>query len=279
LLGYTFGYITAIEVPMPYPQYRKPPLRFVALEFRFPLAPRLAVESVIGQLHERIYADFPVVENVVEALLLGPGVEGIPNPRVGFRFFRDDRTMSITVDSGRLLFEATDYQGFEAWLDTASLGLAALLELSIVRSFNRIGLRHVNEIRVANQSAAPLDWSQYINTSLVAAAKFVPELTALATQGLLNFALPNGDMAVVRFGNMEGSVVNAGGPLKLRAAPSTGPFFLVDTDVSWSGQDDGSAMILDDLLATCRRLHEGSHTFFESAVTDELRNGPFGGTL
>jgi uncharacterized protein (TIGR04255 family) len=263
---------------MPHPQYRKPPLRFVALEFRFPLAPRLAVESVVGQLHERIVSEFPVVEHVVEALLLVPAAEGIPNPRIGFRFFRDDRTTSITVDSGRLLFEATEYQGFEAWLETARLGLSALLDLGIVRSFNRIGLRHVNEIRIAAEANATVDWSKYVNESLVAAATYVPGLTAAMTQGLLSFALPTGDSAVVRFGNMDGSLINPGGPLRLRSAPSTGPFFLVDTDVSWT-DNGGSVVALDDLLAICARLHEGSHDLFEAAISEPLRDGVFGGVL
>lgn len=259
--------------------YPHAPLEFVAFEIRYPLAPALVQESMLPQLQKTFYDWLPLVEPLAtveaEVQSLTGGTSTVPlsgPPSLGIRFLARDRHMAVSVTRNKLTVETTTYPGYGDFREVIRRALNAVEQLDAgIPGLSRIGLRYIDEIRVARRIAKTSDWSGYIDSRLIAPLGVGNEsVTPDLYQALVQFDLGKARRAVMRFGAMQGQAVG-NAPLRRRAGPASGPFFLIDVDGFWTSGDAVPEFSIDRVLSECDSLHDPVHELFEVALTERLR--------
>jgi uncharacterized protein (TIGR04255 family) len=179
--------------------------------------------------------------------------------------------VSVTVAPTALIVETTAYSRFEEFLDVVQRALEAVNNAVSLAGIQRVGLRYIDEIRVAGVDA-PVDWDGYINDGLLWATRLDPNLHPQRTEGVAEFEMEGGYRTVMRFGAMSGRVVDPGGPLRVRRT-GDGPFFLIDLDSFWLPRDgDVPEFSVERVLDTCTELRKPIRGLFEASITDRLRD-------
>jgi uncharacterized protein (TIGR04255 family) len=257
--------------------YPNAQLQLVAVEVRYPFAPRLDGGDALPFFLEKVREDLPIAEPLQEHTVL-IGAEGQPNVRgqSSFRLASRDRTTAATVSPSRLLLETTDYERYGKFRRLLTRLIEALEAFGAPPGVERIGLRYIDEIRVpAVTSAEPAAWKRYVHESLVAptevAAEALPGMQPRSTHGILQFE-GSEQTLVVRYGSSEGYAVDPRGALRVKRSAEPGPFFLFDIDSFWSAKEVIADFDTTDLLSTCDRLHRPISSVFEQCITDRLRD-------
>ena len=248
-------------------------MRWVAAEIRYPLVEALAA-GIPSDFRESIRERFPIHEEQAEfSLNVGLAVPA-PQQLVRQRFLTRDRTLSITVGRDAVILETTDYPGWALFRDLFLETLGALEASVRIDGLLRLGLRYIDEIRVPNPVAAVSDWAHWVDERLLAALTIDADQVPLTGTSVLQYGEPPGYVTVFRASPQpKGRTVQSEGPLRMPYETSDGPYFLLDTDASWSdpqGQvpefsDERVSEILDD-------LHTPSNRLFEASITDRLRD-------
>ena len=265
------------------PPYLNDPLRWVAAEVRYPRIDDFANGAPLA-LREAIQARFPVREpqqqQTIPLQILagagGPSAAPMQPPMIQTldRFFTRDRLVSVVLGTDVIVLETTRYAGWHDLRDSLLHSLGALQRAQRPDGLLRLGLRYIDEIRVAQPIETLADWAQWISPNLV--APLMLDDGVLPSQGtvLLQYGTTPGFVTVLRAGpSATGRAVQEGGPLRLPFETPDGPYFLLDTDASWADPDrqipefdvERIAEIFDTLHEPCRRL-------FESSITQRLRD-------
>jgi uncharacterized protein (TIGR04255 family) len=239
---------------------------------RYPLVESLAT-GVPGDFRESIRETYPIHEEQAEfALAIGPTGPAPPQQAVRQRFLTRDRTSSLTVGRDALILETTDYPGWERLRETFANQLEALARSVRIDGVTRLGLRYIDEIRVPNAISSAADWDGWIDERLVAALMLEERPPTLGTIAL-QYGDGPGYVTAFRAGPLpNGRTVQSEGPLRMPFETPDGPYFLLDTDASWT--DPGRQVPEFDLptvVGILNELHEPSIRLFESAITDRLR--------
>jgi uncharacterized protein (TIGR04255 family) len=255
--------------------YPNAPLRLVTAEYRFPLSPVLTGADLLTLLANALGATLPVIEPAEALLQLNFGRNPAP-PSVsgnGYRLLNRDRTTAVTVTSSRLAVETTAYRHWEDFRDEyVSVALCALGEdLGALAGLERVGLRFINEIRVASTSLAE-DWQAYVNPDLLAAARVAASGKLKTVQGALHLQMTEETELLMRSGILEGHVVDDSGPFALPTPPQDGPFFLIDIDSFWTKPGPLAEWSTEVALEISDKLHAPIDDLFESCITEELRS-------
>jgi len=221
----------------------------------------------------------PIAEPIQEQTILF-GTEGTPDVkgRFAFRLASRDRTTAATLSPNRLALETSDYKKYEDFRRLLATLLEVLQEFGRPAGVERIGLRYIDEIRIPDLSASdPSAWRTYMDDALLApadlAAEALPEMQAQTLNGLLHFEnREHQTTIVVRYGALEGRVVDPDGPLRLKTPTQPGPFFLFDIDSFWNAGEVIADFDAASMIDTCDRLHQPISSIFERCITERLRD-------
>lgn len=253
--------------------YPNAPLQYVACEVRFPYHPGIA--GATDRLFKAVGPEFPIVEPATETtLVVGPaGSISAPAETKTVRFMTRDRRASVLVTPTQLVVDTTKYVRFEDFLAWIEIGLAGLSSLETpVAGAVRIGLRYIDEVRVADIGATTESWSPYVSGHLLAAGTVdVVGISAQTMQGLVQYNLDVEHSVVMRYGSLSGRTVGDT-PLAPRGALQDGPYFLFDIDSFWTQPGHGLAEFATEAVkAEVISLHDPIRELFESSITDRLR--------
>jgi len=257
--------------------YPNAQLQLVAVELRYPFAPRLGSEEALSFFVSRV-KDLPVAEPIQEQTFVFRN-EGVPDIKgsFAFRLTTRDRATAATISPTKLALETTNYERYGMFRRLLKHLLEALDDYGRPAGVERLGLRYIDEIKVPDVTApSPDAWKPYIDHALVTPAEVVdevlPNMRPRSWNGVLHLQSSNGTTLVVRYGALDGHAVNPDGPLRLTRRTEPGPFFLLDIDSFWHAEEVIADFDLSEVLATCDQLHRPISAVFERCITDRLRD-------
>lgn len=256
--------------------YPNAPLRLVTVEYRFPLSPVLASEDALSRLAEGLGDDLPIVEPAAPTVQLSiGGTAALPaiSPE-GFRFLSRERTVSVTVQPQRLAIETTAYRHWEDFRDRyvkPALKVTGV-DMGAIAGVERVGLRYIDEIRVAIRVEQLEDWRGWVSDDLLAPLGVVRPHGTETMQGRIHIKTGPEEEALLTYGALTGHVVDDTGVLNLPFGAGEGPFFLLDIDSFWTSQRKLDEFDLLTAVDVGDRLHGPVRQLFESCITDRLRN-------
>jgi uncharacterized protein (TIGR04255 family) len=253
--------------------YPNAPLRLVTAEFRFPLSPNLADGDLLSALSKVLGGMLPIIEPVPQGLQLTLGLEPQSQKMTagGFRLLSRDRTVAVTVTASRLAVETTIYEHWEMFRESIETALRAVGEaLEAIAGLDRVGLRYINEIRVPDAGTSIERWMPYISGELLAVSRLAGQHKVKTIQSALHLATGDNEELLLRYGMLEGHVVDEM-PLHLPCPPQDGPFFLLDIDSFWTRLGALEEFDTEAALAIADRIHEPVEGLFERAITERLR--------
>ena len=269
------------------PPFPNPPLVLTVLEIRYPeIAGGLGDRERAG-LKSALNEYLPLMESHIEeqfAVAVGASAPASVQRRIYTRFGTRDRTTALLVKQDALVLETTAYAGWEEhFRPLVGEVVGALERVSRPDGVLRVGLRYIDEIRVPGIKLAPGDWRGYIDKHLLAGAapEFIPEhMRPSVWQGVAQYQTTAGSTLAVRYGPQEGYAVDPQSPTRRKNPPSSGLFFLLDSDSYWLGDEEVPEFTADWILERCNLLHAPAREFFDIAVTnrlcDEVFNQPVG---
>jgi uncharacterized protein (TIGR04255 family) len=255
------------------------PLAFVAAEVRASYTPALVADATVAALSSVLVA-LPVPKREQRhSLIIGSAPVG--PAEVAVRLMSRDAMTSLTITATSLTLETTSYQGVEAFSGLFAECMRAIAGVVAPSAVERVGLRYVNELRVAEPIANIEQWRHYVCPEVLGAAVSagaalkaagVPGATASALQTVVAFELPGQRAITGRFGPLSGPPAIGSNPLRRPEVPADGPYFVVDLDAYWpSGPATGEPFDPDALLSTVTALHVPIEAAFLWATTDKFR--------
>lgn len=258
--------------------YPSAPLQLVAAEWRYPMSPRLATSEALAELHSLLADTLPIPQPVAEQTVAfgSPNAPPQLTARQFFRLTNKEKTLSASFTPTSTTVEATDYEHYVQFRETVERVVFALTSYSTPVGLERVGLRYVDEIRVPSVTERPGDWSRYVVDELLSAPRLGvaadDRLTPTSWHGLIEFDRGEEFRLVLRYGVLEGFVVDPSGALSVPRGGESGPFFLVDIDSFWTPTETIAEFDPELLLQTFDALHAPVSAVFEALITDDLRN-------
>jgi len=254
------------------PPYASDTLRWVAVEVRYP-----RIEEFDGGIppdfHNAVRADFPVAEDIAETSVTVTPTGPAAQQMVRRRFLRRDRLMSLTVGRDGVALETTTYDGWTTFRDLFLEVVRALDDMRRPDGIIRIGLRYVDEIRVPEPPANAAGWKGWVDDRVVAPSLIsvggYPTSTTIAVQ----YGEGPGYVTLFRAAPFSsGRSVQQDGVLRMPFETPDGPYFLLDTDASWTDPDGEIPEFSTDKIAeVLNDLHEPCIDLFEASVGQRLR--------
>jgi uncharacterized protein (TIGR04255 family) len=261
--------------PMPQLPAQKPypsaPVRFVAFEVQFGLAPSLSTQDGRAAVYERLRDAYPIAD-AQTTLRVAIGPQGaMPSPAgADLVMTNREHTRSVTIGANALTVQTTVFSSSEDLVAAIAEALRAV-EPAGITTTRRIGLRFVNEIRAPGVERAD-QWTPLINDDLLGPARYAGDYIVDGSETTLGLQIEDEIRAVVRFGPNTGFAVDPNGRLRLPSSEQ-GHFFLLDIDIFWQPTDDAFlSFAAENIIDTYRRLDEPSHRLFERAITDRARD-------
>ena len=202
---------------------------------------------------------FPIPEPH-EAVQLQIGPQGAVAPTEArfteWHFHGKERTKKLTIGSKVVLVQHQVYETYELLRDEFLSIVARVAELFQGTQHSRVGLRYVNAIDL--DEPKPIDWSGYLNPSLLSLFSFPPE----TDRPSLSRVFHNVELAFDAFSlRYRLGMHNPDYP-----APIRQKVFVLDLDAYTQSAGDIGRLgpLLDQLHATIQ-------SYFEKSVTDALR--------
>jgi uncharacterized protein (TIGR04255 family) len=255
------------------------PLALVAAEVKFGYNSDFALAEAHSALKKALGGFLPVqnLEAEQSVTFSKDSPPQISQSERAYRMMDSESRFSFTVKPDAALIETTSYKEFDDFQLQLGMCLQALGDLGIEIACNRIGLRYINEVRVAGVEEVK-DWSRYISADVLGLPNATPKPVEIL-QGVLQLETSSQTKLSVRYGaGKTGAGIVGGGPLKRVVEPKEGEqVFLIDLDSFWIAQDNGTEQldagligkILEDLHAP---IGETFHLFLSDDLKEVLRN-------
>lgn len=255
------------------------PLAFVAAEIRTSYNPALVKDETLATIQDRLPA-LPVARREHRQVVV---MGGPPQPgETVLRLLNAESTTSLTLAAGAIALETTAYETVEAFTELLEAALSAVADIAPPHSVERVGLRYVNELRVAQAITDPEQWQTWVCPELLAplasgskalVAGGVDQVAFNGAQTLLSWQLGRERALVARFGPVFGPPAVGNDPLRRPVQSGEGPFFLVDLDGFWPSTMPAQTERYDPaaLLSTVRQLHAPIEATFLWATTEKFR--------
>jgi uncharacterized protein (TIGR04255 family) len=285
--AYTFTFIPVGEgsaMADTHEIYPNAPLALVAVEVRFPEAPG---ERALPMPLQRSFRDLLGEGWVIEShkiqqieFAIGPGAPGAQavQQTVVPRFTVRDRTLSVALTDSSLTVETTKYQHYLDFRAVLERVFAAAAELLQPDGVARVGMRYIDEIRVAGiDEDRPAGWREWLDASLLPPKldeMVGEEYEPAAWDGAVRYRTGPDRSLVLRYGARQGYAVQPRGSLNRPSAPPPGPLFVLDFDSFWEPpgipEFDPAG-----LIETCDALRAPVRALFDLVITDKLRREVF----
>ncbi len=250
--------------------YPGAPIALVILEIRHPVASNLTLTDRIA-VKEALSEYAPILRNV-EVVEASFGV-GEPQTQRYPKFVSRDKHLNISFRADAVVIEATKYYGYDWLRKVVDAVLSARIDIAPVDGLERIGMRYVDEIRVAGDVASDIDWERWVSHDLLgprAVSKGLGMETQMS-QGVTMFSMEEeGRSLALRYGALRGRAVESNEDL-LRPSLNDGPFFLFDIDSSWASLDRIPEFEPQSILELVDQLHAPVRQLFELLVTNDYR--------
>jgi uncharacterized protein (TIGR04255 family) len=249
--------------------YPNAPVALVAVEARHTTAPPFRPEQE-AEIKALIGAEFPIAQPV-QTLTLNFGVSASPAIAQPPRFTNRERTVAVTFGQQSVVIEATHHDHFGRLSELVSLVVSARQKVAPVDGLERLGIRYVDEIRVPSEDTEPIDWSEWVEPSLLGPIDLGAQLGFQPGehQGLATFQLGTDRGLNVRYGTQVGYAVQSGA--LVRSMPPPSRFFLLDIDSFWAANEGIPEFDPSRIVALCDELHAPVNALFESLITERLR--------
>jgi len=160
--------------------FRKNFLSDVVFRMDYPLILDLE-ETIPKDFQKNIYALFPILEiqslKGLEIKEDGTKSSIINKEKKVWKFFTKSRDFEVELDSDHLAVNAKKYTNFDDFLEKINLILDAFYSIYANTVSNRLGLRYINQIVLAEDSY--FDWSRYLKSSLIGNIDFVEDKSKL----------------------------------------------------------------------------------------------------
>jgi len=256
--------------------FPKAPVELVAVEVRFRNSDRLRRPEVLDKL-QRALEDLLPIRHDEQMVAVALGGQMVDQPYEQVVLFIDPtETTSAAIRSTALTVETTRYKDFTTFRDVVYRCMVALAELQVVPAVERVGLRFVDEIRVAEPIEDAGSWEHWLSGDLLAARSIGEPNRLSMLQGTMQFETGEHTNLVVRYAMLTGPGVVQPASLRPRETAPSGPFFVLDIDSYWQPLPDHPrefdpefiAVLLDKLLAPVEE------TFRRGAITNRRRNVP-----
>lgn len=250
-----------------------PPLEYVAVEIRYPYAPRLRQQGVSDAILIELDDLFPILRPQPHLTMTGI-VGGAVDQHVEqvTRSFNRSSTSAVSVTANALTVDTTAYQKFSPLRSIVSRCLSAVDKHASPAAIERIGLRYVNEIRVPVPIADVRDWRGWVADSLVDAAAVISDHKAINLQGIIQYEIGANRLLTLRFAAAPSGAVVSNEPLKRRRQSPGGPFFVLDIDSFWqSPSEETPNWDTEAIMSAIDQLHEPVGSAFQDIITDKLR--------
>lgn len=204
----------------------------------------------------------------------GPAPQTIMRGEEHVRFSSRDKRTTVTYAPAAVTIETTRYDSWKWLRELAGVALAARMDIAPVDGVERIGLRFIDEVRIPGESEP--DWREWVDPQLTAPnlALTPGRLQPLQQQSVVQYKTASPEVLVtLRYGAVDGPSAVQGISLVQADFPPAGPFFLIDTDASWSpGQgQDVPPLEASDVLSRADGLHDHVKELFEASLTQRLR--------
>jgi uncharacterized protein (TIGR04255 family) len=253
-------------------KYANAPLKYVAFAADLSPASVLGEMSALDRIHEALRGVLPVREDQKNALI--PTLEGLVTTS-GARFVDASRHRAVLVTPVRIAVDTTRYSTFNEFSGFLEEVIGAVSEVAPGRACRRLGLRYVDEIRVPGTEPGNVgQWSEWVDAALLPAAALRPTAGRRELSGAIDDTFADGFGVRFAWHTGTGHAVNPSGPLLVPDPSEPGPYFALDTDSYWSATPGTEILGLGDaaLVQRIQRLHEPVQEFFETSLTDRLRN-------
>ena len=252
-------------------RYPSDTLRWVAAEVRYPTLEAIATGTP-AEFRESIREHFPIQEEETE-VLLGPGASA-PQQSTRFRFLARDRLMSVTVGRNAVSLETTSYSGWESFRALFDHVLLALRDTVRPDGIARVGLRYIDEIRIPTSVPPIIEWKEWVDERLVAPFPLDDAALQKNVSIVLQFSEAPGYRTAFRAASLAaGRTVQSQGPLRMPFETPEGPYFLLDTDASWTEpQRQLPEFAIDQIHDISDKLHAQCRRLFERSITQRLRD-------
>ncbi|EMG37383.1 hypothetical protein PCS_01896 [Desulfocurvibacter africanus PCS] len=231
----------------------------VILRLDFSTPVEMLGSSLPADLEKKILRQFPIKEpkrRISSTFTLGNTAPKIEQREEGVAWFFHsmDRGQSIELSNEHFLVTTKAYSSFESFMNifdeisshiyTETQGIVA----------NRLGLRYVNTINIPKEN--PLDWSQYISSSLLHMFSVVENKETIS-QAFNILGMNFGDMQL----KFQYGMPNPDYPATIKKN-----IFILDFDAFYQGLVEHS-----DFRTLIKRFHTTIQDSFESSITDEFR--------
>ena len=254
--------------------FPNPPVVVVAAEVRFTDAPRLRQKDTLDAVAIALEARFPFTEPLtgVDVAAVAPGLPAQLQPRQGVLLRNAERTEAVTLTAGSLTYETTDYTEFDSLHAAVGAACQALVHAQVAPELTRVGLRYIDEIRVAQPVTDARQWHTWVDASLLGPMAITPDhVPSAGIQGAVGFDLGGRGGLKVQYASFSDGATALPGHLRRR--PFTpGPFFGLDLDgfVEFGAEESVpfDAGVVTDLLA---KVHAPLGAAFQGSITDAAR--------
>lgn len=163
------------------------------------------------------------------------------------------KTLTITHDNVNISYKK--YESFDVLRNDFIYILEAMFKEYQELQSSRLGLRYINEIKLSENNI--LDWYDYLDENLLTMLK-VPKETKNIARAFNNLVL-NYEGVILKF---QYGMFNPDFP-----APIRKKVFTLDYDAYYHGPQG-----FEEIKGSLDIFHEKIEAFFESSITDKLRN-------
>lgn len=222
----------------PHVQFRNPHLATVLAQLRYPVLPSFSNPDLIDKFFQAVRVEYPRSNRNVTFTSVGLGelpVQNVPNA-VQWRFSAEDGRWALILTETALTIETRSYSQFVELLDRFSNAIRVLEQVYNPTLQVRLGLRFVNEFRVA-QATSVSEWSKYLKSDLLGFPLIIPQVFPDAhvqfARQELELSMPDGSL-VIRHGLHTGTSVEPQEGLisSLEPVDPQTSFYLLDMDRS-----------------------------------------------
>lgn len=247
----------------------------VFCQVRFSPILRLRERDAVIPFQETIRDRYPLYseQQAVNLLVTPGGMTQQPAPEVQYRFSSTDRNHSVFLSSDFVALESRDYQDIDDFVGRLVPLVATVCETYQPGAMTRLGLRFINEIRLASTDPTGT-MIQALTPTLLGAAGDANLTEVLHSVQQLLHLRADADTMVVRHGlHREGGTTVDPPPNGPPAEPSPQPFYLLDLDAF---NEEAVPFTADGVEARVRAFNEQIRSFFAWAVREDYRRDVMG---
>lgn len=254
--------------------YVNAPLALVTVEVKLNYDPRANLPAVRDEFGLAVRPAFPVLslENVVNfsvQLPTGTSEQQII-PQIRATDAGRTATVALNPNSMQLTVLGEAYQGYESFEPLLQVCLDALEVALPGAGIERVGIRFLDEIRVADTVRSAEDWSRWINAGLIASVAAFEEGESVQVRGGTVFASGEDSQVNFQWGDFEGKTVIADELPLAKPDRDDSKFFVLDVDSAWQAPEY-TVLSAAEVAGRVGVLHTPIGSIFQWAITEESR--------